>query len=215
MKILEEIKEELLLKFMNEVGKSLHFDGLRKAINILKNGGIIIFPTDTAFGIGCRIDKESSVEKLFEIRNRPKTQAVPVLFNSIEMVEGYLKKIPNDVQNLMDNNWPGALTIVFPCNTDKVPSLVRGGGLTLGVRVPDNKIVLELIKSVGVPLLGPSANFHGGKTPYKFEDLDQNLIAKVDFVLKGETSAENVSTVIDCSISPFRILRQGAVKIEL
>lgn len=188
---------------------------IQKGIEILKNGGIVIFPTDTAFGIGCRIDKESSIEKLFEIRNRPKTQAVPVLFDSTKMLEDYVEEIPEQVQNLMQKYWPGALTIVLPCKTDKVPALVRGGGLTLGVRVPNNRIVLELIKGVRAPILGPSANLHGKETPYRFEDLDPDLVRLTDFVIEGETSEGNVSTVIDCSVKPWKILRQGAVEVTL
>jgi len=187
---------------------------IKKAIEILKKGGIIIFPTDTAFGIGCRIDDEEAVEKLFKIRKRPSSMATPVLVDSFEMVKVYLKPVSEDARNLMDKYWPGALTIVLPCKTDKVSGLVRGEGKTIGIRVPDNKIIREIIKGVGVPILGPSANFHGEKTPYKLSDLDPNLVDLVDFVISGKTSVGNISTVIDCSVSPWKILRQGAVKIQ-
>lgn len=186
-----------------------------KAVEILNNGGIVVFPTDTAFGIGCRIDKQSSIEKLFELRKREKTKAVPVLVSSTEMAKNYVQDIPFDIQSLMDKYWPGALTIVLPAKLGEVPELVRGGGLTVGIRMPNHKIVLELIDKLGVPILGPSANFAGEKTPYKYEDLDPELIKKVDFVLKGETSQGNVSTVIDCSATPWKILREGAVKLNL
>lgn len=185
-----------------------------KAIGIIRQGGIVIFPTDTAFGIGCRIDNEESVKKLFAIRNRPETQAAPVLVSSIEMAKEYLQEFPKEVEELMNKHWPGALTIVFPCKTEKVPSLVRGGGETLGVRLPNHPIPQELIKGVGVPILGPSANFHGKKTPYRFEELNQELVRKVDLVLEGECMAGNISTVIDGSTQPFKIIRQGAVIID-
>ena len=186
---------------------------IQKGIEILKDGGIVIFPTDTAFGIGCRIDKESSVKRLFELRKRPLSQAVPVLFDSIKMVEDYVEEIPEQVQSLMQKYWPGALTIVLSCKTDKVPSLVRGGGQTLGVRIPNHKITLELIKGAGSPILGPSANFHGEKTPYKFEDLEPGLVQKADFAIHGITSEGNVSTVIDCSVRPWKIIREGVIKL--
>lgn len=186
-----------------------------RATEILNKGGIVIFPTDTAFGIGCRIDKESSIEKLFELRKRPKDKAVPVLISSIKMAKEYIQGIPGEVQKLMENYWPGALTIVLESKVHKVPSLVRGGGSTIGIRMPNHETTLKLIDGAGVPILGPSANFAGEKTPYKFEDLDNELISKVDYVLKGDTSAGNVSTVIDCSQKPWKILRQGAVKLEL
>lgn len=188
--------------------------GIEKAVKILKNGGIVIFPTDTAFGIGCRIDDEKAIKRLFEIRKRPKTKAVPVLFSSVDMVRKYVEEIPQDVEKLMKKYWPGALTIILQCNRVKVPSLVRGGGQTLGVRIPNHKVVQAIISEVGVPILGPSANFSGEKTPFKFEDLNPELVGLVDYVLNEKVSLEgNVSTVIDCSVRPWEIVRQGAVRI--
>jgi L-threonylcarbamoyladenylate synthase len=187
---------------------------IQQAIQIIIDGGIGIFPTDTAFGIGCRIDNESAVSRLFRIRKRPVTQAAPVLVNSIDMAQSYLKPINDDVLTLMKKYWPGALTIVYPCIIEKVPSLVRGGGTTLGVRQPKSDITQKLIDGVNVPILGPSANFHAEKAVYRKEDLNLALIDLVDFVIEGETTAGNVSTVIDCSQSPWKILREGAVKVE-
>lgn len=185
-----------------------------KAVIILKEGGIIIFPTDTAFGIGCRIDNSEAVEKLFRIRKRPLTKAPPVLFESIEMVKKYTESIPSEVENtLMQQYWPGALTIILPANRDKVPSLVRGGGLTIGTRIPDHDTVLSLIRGVGVPLIGTSANFHGESTPYDFSDLDQELLSLVDGAVEGTCKTKKASTVVDCTVSPWKVLRQGAIQI--
>lgn len=187
---------------------------LSQAIEILNSGGIVIFPTDTAFGIGCRMDKKRAVERLFKIRKRPTTQAVPVLVDSIEMAKEYLKLFPKEVEDLMKKYWPGALTIVYPCQTKKVPSLVRGGGKTLGVRMPNHQTPLQLIKAIKVPILGPSANFHNMPTPYKFEDLDKNLLKLVDLAIPGECKIGLTSTVIDCSQQLWRIIRPGGVQLE-
>lgn len=188
-----------------------------KAVKILKEGGVVIFPTDTAFGIGCRIDDEKAVDRLFEIRKRPETQPTSILVSSIKMAQDYLKPISSDVRRkLMEKYWPGGLTIVLSCKIEKVPSLVRGTGSTLGVRMPNHKTALELIKGTGVPILGPSANFHGEKTPYSLADLDKKLVKLVDYVLSGETSSlHQPSTVIDCSVKPWKILREGAVKLKI
>lgn len=188
---------------------------LEKAVKILKNGGIVIFPTDTAFGIGCRIDNEEAVQRLFEIRKRPKEKAVPVLASSIEMVEKYVEPFDWEIRNLMDKYWPGALTLVLNCKTEKVPSLLRGGGKTIGIRIPDNASITEIINRVGVPILGPSANFSGEKTPFEFLDLDPELLSKVDFVLHGECRLKKPSTVLDVSVKPWSIIREGAVKISV
>ena len=189
---------------------------IEQAIKVLRDGGIVIFSTDTAFGIGCRIDDEKAIKRLFEIRKRPETQAAPVLVDKVEMAQEYLVPFPQDViDKLIKPYWPGALTIILCCNKVKVSSFVRGGRSTLGVRIPNHPIALSLIKGVGVPILGPSANFHGEKTPYCFKDLDPNLIALVDYIVEGECIIKQPSTVIDCSIKPWKIIRQGAIKIKL
>lgn len=184
-----------------------------KAIKVLNQGGIIIFPTDTAFGIGCRMDNEQAIERLFRIRKRPETQAVPVLVDGLAMAQAYLSPFSQEVEKLMKQYWPGALTIILSCQIEKVPELVRGGRGTLGVRMPNNETILEIITKVGVPILGPSANFSGSQTPYTFEDLDPELIQLVDYVVPGECAIKEASTVIDCSGTPFKILRQGAIKL--
>ncbi|MBI3955086.1 threonylcarbamoyl-AMP synthase [Candidatus Gottesmanbacteria bacterium] len=187
---------------------------ISKPLNILRSGGIVVFPTDTAYGMGCRIDDENAVKKLFALRRRPETQATPVLVDSIEMAEKYfVSPLLDNVRRLINKYWPGGLTIVYPCKTELVPSLVRAGGQNLGIRMPDHKIVLSLIKKLGAPLLGPSANFHSKPTPYAFEDLDPELSKSVDCVIEGVCKKMLASTVIDCSVTPWKVLREGAVKL--
>ncbi|MFH0864167.1 MAG: L-threonylcarbamoyladenylate synthase [Candidatus Gottesmanbacteria bacterium] len=189
-------------------------ENVDRAIKIINKGGIIIFPTDTAFGIGSRMDNEKSVERLFKIRQRPVNMAVPVLVSSIDMAQKYLQPIGDEVKKLMTKYWPGALTVILPCKPELVPGLVRGGGQTLGVRMPNHEVPLYIINSIGVPILGSSANFHGQSTPYKTQDLSPELIKMVDYVIPGECQLGMASTVIDCSVKPWKIIRQGAVKIS-
>lgn len=187
-----------------------------EAARILKQGGIVIFPTDTAFGIGCRMDNEDSVKRLFSIRKRPQSQATPVLFNNIEAMKDYLLDISKEVkEKLMDKYWPGALTIILPCKTDKVLNLIRGGSTNIGVRIPGDDNLISIIEKLGVGILGPSANFHGKPTPYYFDDLDPELIGLVDYVVKGSCRTKEQSTVIDCSVKPWQIIREGAAKLNL
>src|ERR1035437_10644596 len=189
---------------------------IEEAVRVLNNGGIIIFPTDTAFGIGCRIDNEEATARLFKIRNRPTNQPTPILVNGVEMVKEYADFVPEEViQNLINPFWPGALTIVLKAKINKVPLLVRGGTETVGVRMPGQLVILEQIKSVGVPILGPSANFHGAPTPYDFSSLDPKLTSLVDYVIEGECSVKNTSTVVDCTKTPWEILRRGAIQVKI
>ncbi|MDP2637749.1 MAG: L-threonylcarbamoyladenylate synthase [Candidatus Levybacteria bacterium] len=188
---------------------------LKKATDILKNGGIVIFPTDTAIGIGCRIDDEKAVKRLFDIRRRPENKPMLALVDSVKMAEDYLSPIPQEVKNkLIKPYWPGKLTIIMKAKIDKVPSLVMGGSNTLGVRFPKNPVLLNLIKGVGVPILAPSANFSGEKTPFKLEDLSPQLINLVDYVFEDKINVrKNVSTIIDCTVEPWKVIREGAVHI--
>lgn len=184
-----------------------------EAMNILNNSGIIIYPTDTAFGIGCRIDRPDAIDRLFKLRKRSPVQAVPVLVCSKKMALAYFDNPSDVVRRLMDKYWPGALTIVASCNKEFVYSPIRGGGNNIGLRMPNHEITLSIIRGVNVPILGPSANFHGIPTPYRQEDLDPELVKLVDLVVPGTCSVGNESTVVDCSVDPYVIIRQGAVQL--
>jgi L-threonylcarbamoyladenylate synthase len=193
---------------------------IQHAIEIVKDGGIIIFPTDTAFGIGCRIDKPKSVDRLFRIRRRPMTQAMPILVDSTDVALTYLDSPSDIVRRFMTTYWPGALTIVSRCKKELIYSPIRAGGNTVGLRMPNHSTILTIIKGVGVPVLGSSANFHGDPTPFSNEDLNPQLTALVDYVVPactriagrpGECTVKQASTVVDCSLTPYKIIRQGAV----
>lgn len=187
---------------------------LRKAIEIVRSGGIIIYPTDTAWGIGCRIDSKESVDRLFKIRHRPLSQATPLLVSSITMALAYYSRPSTIVRRLMERYWPGGLTIVAPCKTHIIYSPIRGAGKTIGLRMPDHRIPLAVIRGVGVPIIGCSANFSGQRTAHNLEDLDSGLVALVDMVVPGKCRGKIASTVVDCSIEPYTILRRGAVKLR-
>lgn len=185
-----------------------------EAIVVLSQGGIVIYPTDTAFGIGCRIDRSESVDRLFRLRKRPLTQAMPVLVDSEKMALPYFDQPNHIVRRLMEVHWPGALTIVSLCKTNRIYSPICGGGNTVGLRMPNHDNTLSLICGVGVPIVGPSANFHGNPTPFRFEDLDADLMRLVDYVVPGMCSAGAVSTVVDAAYTPATIVRQGAVVLS-
>lgn len=184
---------------------------IEKAIEVLNKGGIIIFPTDTVFGIGCRIDDKTAVDRLFTIRKREVTKATPVLVSSIDMALAYFDSPPNIVRHLMKTYWPGALTIIAPVKKNLVYSPIRGGGETIGLRQPNHPELLKIIEQVGVPILGSSANFSRKPTPTTAAELDPELIKLVDYVLPGEPTLKQVSTVVDCSVKPYKIIRQGNV----
>jgi L-threonylcarbamoyladenylate synthase len=187
----------------------------QKALNALLNGGIVIYPTDTAYGIGCRLSNIDAVERLYEIRRRPLSKAVPLLVGSISMAKKYFAgNLPEKVVGLMQRYWPGGLTVINYCRKYLIPSNARAGKDTVGLRMPDNEDLINLINALGEPVLGPSANFSGEPTPYEYQAVDKELQKKADFVLKGNCKTMMASTVIDCT-NNFQILRQGSVRLEI
>jgi L-threonylcarbamoyladenylate synthase len=187
---------------------------MEKAIEVLKNGGIVIFPTDTAFGIGCRIDNEDAIKKVYSLRNRPSEKALIALVASIEMAKEYVE-IPSDVkEKLVDKFWPGGLTIILKCKKDKVPGVLRAEGETLAVRFPDHKELCKIINEVGVPIAAPSANYHSMPTPFELSEVDPTLQEKVDFVLEGVCTMRGVSTIVDTTVVPWKIVRDGVVRLS-
>lgn len=189
-------------------------DQIDKAVLVLDNGGVIIYPTDTAYGIGSKADNNDAVKRVYKIKNRPHTQPVSVLVDSKDMALTYFDNPPDIVVRLMDEYWPGGLTIVYYKNKDTVSSIISGGTDTVGLRAPNHPVTLKIIKGIGVGLIGPSANFRGEKTPFVFSDLNKELIGKVDYVVNEKSYGDKTSTVINCTTKPFTILRQGSCIID-
>ena len=180
--------------------------------SMLSEGKVGIFPTDTAFGIGCRMDNVTSIERIYHIRNRPKEKALLVLASSIDMVKEYVD-IDTVTQEKLERFWPGGLTAILKCKKDKVHSVVRADGDTLAIRIPNHKELLAIIQLVGVPIVAPSANYSGMATPTTFSQIDTSLFDKVDFVKDGVCTMEGVSTIVDATVTPWKIVRQGVVNI--
>lgn len=205
-----EVKFESL---KNDKHKITTVSSQQLAVSSFVDGGIVIFPTDTAFGMGCRIDKEESIKRLFEIRKRPLSKPLIALVSSIEMAEEYVEIPENVREKLINKYWPGGLTIILRTKPGKVLSPVTAGEDTLGIRLPDNEQIRSIIQGVGVPIVAPSANYSGEKTPFLLDRVDSTLKQQVDFVLSGVCTMEGVSTIIDCTVSPWKILREGVAQI--
>ncbi len=175
---------------------------IEKAVEVLKKGGVIIFPTDTVYGMGCRFDNKSAIARIRNIKGS--NQEFPLLISNIDQSH-HIVKINDVAKNLAQRFWPGGLTIIV----EKASGLGK-----IGIRIPSHKIPLTLIEKIGVPIIGTSANFHGQKSPTSYEDLDKRLISMVDFVVHGECDKKIQSTVVDSTTLPVRILRRGAVDVS-
>lgn len=176
---------------------------LKKAAEILKSGGVLVFPTDTVYGIGCIYDNQKALERIHKIKNRPQDQPFPILVSSINQA-GKIVQINDTAKKLMEKYWPGGLTIVLQGKNSKSK---------IGVRMPNSKIALSLIEKAGNPIIGTSANFHGKKPVADFESLDPELVRLADYVIKGKCEGGHESTVVDVTVNPPKVLRKGAIKI--
>lgn len=187
---------------------------ISNSIKVFKEGGIVIFPTDTAIGIGCRMDFVDSVKKIFEIRKRVDTKPLLILVDSMQMASEYAL-FTDKVRLFCDAHWPGGITVILPAKEDKVPGVVRAHGETIAIRIPKQKNLLEIISELGVPIVAPSANISGENTPYSLSEVKEEIIGKTNLVIEGECFYKKESTIIDTTKTPWQIVRQGAVKVEL
>jgi len=178
-------------------------DQIKEAVRILKKGGIVIFPTDTVYGIGCRFNDKDAIARLYKIKKTPTGQPFPILVSDLSQVEE-LAIINKTGEKLMKKYWPGALTIVLKS---------KKGREKIGFRMPDSSLVRSLIDGVGEPIIGTSANFHGFQAPKSYEELDADFIKLVDFVMEGECEGGVESTVVDATLNPPRALRRGAITL--
>lgn len=179
---------------------------IKKAAQVIKNGGVVIFPTDTVYGIGCKFDDERAIERIYKIKNRNAGQAFPILVASEKQAEA-IANVNNIAKKLVEKHWPGGLTIILPTRHPDPKTL------KIGVRMPNSQVVKQLIEEAETPIIGTSANFHGQPSPRSYEELDEELIKLVDYVVKGECLLGKESTVVDTTVDPPKVLRQGAVTL--
>lgn len=199
---------------------SLISEAIYEAVAVIQSGGVIIYPTETIYGLGCAATNENAVQRLLEIKGRSgeNFKPPPVLIAKQEQLNLLVATIPEGAQELMQKHWPGALTLVLPA-CKNLSQLLTGEGddPTIGVRETGHIIARALCEQSGVPLVATSANFSGATgraaAPQTLLDIPQDLKDKVDFVLDGGVSGGVPSTVVDCTHEPFIILRQGAVSL--
>ncbi|MGO5075639.1 L-threonylcarbamoyladenylate synthase [Clostridium sporogenes] len=188
---------------------------ISKAGNILRQGGLVVFPTETVYGLGANALDKDAVKKIFKAKGRPQDNPLIVHISKVKDIEKLVKKIPPIAQKLMDKFWPGPMTIILK-KKDIIPNETSAGLDSIGIRMPSNKIAMELISIAGVPIAAPSANLSGKPSPTDLETCIEDLDGRVNAILGGDNSEVGVeSTVIDCTIDPPCILRPGGITLEM
>jgi L-threonylcarbamoyladenylate synthase len=190
-----------------------NYDHIASCASTLGDGGIIVFPTDTVYGIGCNPYYDESVERIFQIKDRSEDKPLPVMGYSISDIEKLVHMSPL-AKSLAQYFWPGALTIVSPCKDNNISRRVMAGGDNLAVRIPGNRCTQSLLRFCKY-LIGTSANVSGRKPCTSSYEVLSSGLSGFDLVLDGGALGGGIeSTIIEVIDSNVRILREGVIKSD-
>lgn len=177
---------------------------IRLGARILREGGLVAFPTETVYGIGANCLDEKALERLYKVKNRPVNKPFTIHISHVDSIREAQCEITKFAEKLIKTFWPGPLTIIFKFENGK-----------LGFRMPANSVAKALISKSGVPVAAPSANISGDKPPTNAKDIIRTMEGKIDLILDaGETEHGEESTIVDTSVTPYKIVRSGALREE-
>ena len=182
---------------------------LDRAAAVLRAGGLVVYPTETVYGLAAAALSPEAVQRVFDAKGRPAAQPLPVQIGQAADIDALAQDIPAEARALIAAFFPGPLTLVLP-RRPAVPDLVTGGGETVGLRMPDHPVALGVLRAFGGPLVCPSANLTTHPAPMSAEDALADLDGLVDLILDGgPTTDRTPSTVLDLTTRPARLLREG------
>ncbi len=174
---------------------------IKKAADVVKKGGVVVFPTDTVYGLGCRADNLKSILGIYRLKKRDSRKPLPVLIAAQRQLLDLKVVITRETKKLIDKFWPGPLTLVLPADHGK----------TIGVRMPEHKVALALLKKTG-PMATTSVNISGQKSAKAVKNIPLSIIQAVDLILdSGKCPLSVESTVVDMTGRPVKILREGCI----
>jgi L-threonylcarbamoyladenylate synthase len=187
---------------------------LEEAGQIIKNGGLVAFPTETVYGLGANALDGEAVKKIFQVKGRPQDNPLIVHVGDYN-IECFAKEIPEIAHTLIKMFWPGPLTIILK-KKDIIPDVTSAGLDSVGLRMPSSSIALELIRAAGVPVAAPSANISGRPSPTEVSRCIEDLEGKIEYIIGGASSSVGLeSTIVDCTQNPPCILRPGGITLEM
>jgi L-threonylcarbamoyladenylate synthase len=187
---------------------------IREAASVIRSGGLVIFPTETVYGLACNALDPSAVRKVFAAKQRPISAALPIQVGDKSSLAEVADELSGVALRLAERYMPGPITLIVRRN-GRIPDVVTAGAETVGVRIPDNRIALALLKEVGGPIVATSANISGCSDPTSADEAVSQIGEHVDIVLDAGQSEHGVaSTVVDTTVNPPRVLRKGAISVE-
>lgn len=194
--------------------QNVDYTRIEEAAKALRDGGLVVFPTETVYGLGANALNEDAVKGIFEAKGRPQDNPLIVHVASLD-INRYVSEIPEIASRLMNKFWPGPMTIILK-KSSLVPDITSAGLDSIGIRMPENKIALELIRNSGVPVAAPSANISGRPSPTEVSRCIEDLEGRVDYIIGGGKSEVGLeSTIIDCTVVPPCVLRPGGITLEM
>lgn len=187
---------------------------IRMVVDSLKRGGVIIYPTDTVYGIGCSIEHPEAVERICRLKQvDPRKVQLSFLCNDLSHLSEYAMPVSTPLYRFLKQYVPGPFTFILEASR-KVPKLLRTKRDTVGIRVPDNRISQALLRELGHPVLSTSLPLHEGEDLPADPDLIEEMFGEqVDFIIDGGYGGTVPSTIVDCTQSPPVVLREGAGEI--
>ena len=186
---------------------------LARAAAVLREGGLVAFPTETFYGLGAAAGDPAAVRRVFRVKARTESKPLLVLVDSIAMAESLAGEVTPRARELMARHWPGALTLVMRARAELPTELTAGTG-TIGVRLSGHPVARGLVRALGGPVTAPSANLEDAAPPTSVADVLRALDGAIDLALDGGVTAGGpASSVVDVTADPPRILRQGAAVI--
>jgi L-threonylcarbamoyladenylate synthase len=176
---------------------------------LIKAGKVVVYPTDTVYGLGANALDSAAVHKIFKVKGRPTGTPIPVAVDGIKMADR-LAVINSEAKKLIATFWPGALTLILP-KKDIIPEIVTAGHLGLALRAPDHQVPLMIIRKSKLPLIATSANLHGAPNCINAQEAAKQIGNHVDLILDGGPTTDTASTVLDLTSEEPKVLREGPV----
>ena len=194
--------------------KNIYEEAMTAAADAIRAGKTVVFPTETVYGIGANAYDNEAVRKIFEAKGRPSDNPLIIHLADPAQIHEAVSCMPEEALRLAEKFMPGALTLVLEKNP-KIADAACAGLNTAAVRIPDNEYARELIRRAGVPVAAPSANISGKPSPTKPEHAVHDMDSRADVILLGDSCRIGLeSTIIDCTVSPFVLLRPGGISTE-
>lgn len=187
---------------------------VRRIADVITQGGVIVYPTDTIYGIGVNAFDDEAIKRVFALKQRDLAKPLLVIVHNLDMVKLLVSTIPVVAHRLIERFWPGPLTILFPA-VEHISNKLAAGTGKIGIRIPDNRLCLELVSFCGKPITSTSANVSGGANPMSVQQVADSICSNVDVIIDGGMLKSSVpSTVVDVTTGDVVIVREGVISSE-